>query len=132
MHANERNKNKNQTKPHHIQIDHVFYCSNNAVVSLKPCSDEIQNGFKGLKLKPCKFLKPFFMPCEYDYFCLKTLKHFHFKCLKWFFKIKLLLRFYCKKINHVFYWFSIVFLLKLKLLKQMKIIWTFPMKTASI
>ena len=42
----------------------------------KPCSDERQNGFKGLKLKRCKFLQPFFTPCEHDCFCLKTLKSF--------------------------------------------------------
>ena len=41
----------------------------------KPCSDERQNGFKGLKLKR-KFLQPFFTPCEHDCFCLKTLKSF--------------------------------------------------------
>ena len=39
---------------------------------LKPCSDERQNGFKGLKLKRCKFLQPFFTPCEHDCFCLKV------------------------------------------------------------
>ena len=42
----------------------------------KPCSDERQNGFKGLKLKRCTFLQPFFTPCEHDCFCLKTLKSF--------------------------------------------------------
>ena len=26
MHVNERNQNKNKTKPRHIQIDHAFYC----------------------------------------------------------------------------------------------------------
>ena len=31
---------------------------------------------KGLKLKLCKFLQPFFTPCELDCFCLQTLKHF--------------------------------------------------------
>ena len=44
----------------------------NLLVYLKPCSDERQNGFKGLKLKPYKFLKSFFTPCEHDCFCLKT------------------------------------------------------------
>ena len=48
---------------------------------LKPCSDERQNGFQSLKLKPCKFLQRSFTPCELDCFCLKTLKHFRFKCL---------------------------------------------------
>ena len=48
---------------------------------LKSCSDERQNGFKSLKLKGCKFLQPSFTPCEHDCFCLKTLKHFRFKCL---------------------------------------------------
>ena len=43
------------------------------VFSLKPCSDERQNGFKGLKLKCCKFLQPFLTPCEHDCFCLKTI-----------------------------------------------------------
>ena len=33
---------------------------------LKPCSDERQNSFKGLKLKLCKFLQPFFTLCEHD------------------------------------------------------------------
>ena len=56
-------------------------------MSVKPCSDERQNGLKGLKLKRCKFLQPFFTPCENDCFCLKTLKHFHFKCLRRFLKI---------------------------------------------
>ena len=36
------------------------------------------------------------------------------------------------KINHVFYWFPIVSLLKLKLKKQIKTILTFRMKTTSI
>ena len=54
---------------------------------IKPCSDERQNGFKGLKLKR-KFLQPFLTPCEHDCFCLKTLKHFRFKCLRRFLKIK--------------------------------------------
>ena len=56
--------------------------------SLKPCSDERQNGFKGLKLIRCKFSQPFFTQCEHDCFCLKTLKHFRFKCIKRFLKIK--------------------------------------------
>ena len=61
----------------------------NAVESLvKPCSDERQNGFKSLKLKRCKFLQPSFTPCEHDCFRLKTLKHFRFKCLRRFLKIK--------------------------------------------
>ena len=55
--------------------------------SLKPCSDERQNGFKGLKLIRCKFSQPFFTQCEHDCFCLKTLKHFRFKCIKRFLKI---------------------------------------------
>ena len=38
---------------------------------LKPCSDERQNGFKGLKLKRCKFLQPFFTSCEQDFFVLR-------------------------------------------------------------
>ena len=53
----------------------------NLLISLKPCSDERQNGFKSLKLKR-KFLQPSFTPCEHDCFCLKTLKHFRFKCLR--------------------------------------------------
>ena len=71
-------------------FEHLF----NQVVALqissffKPCSDERQNGFKGLKLKRCKFLQPFLTPCEHDCFCLKTLKHFRFKCLRRFLKIK--------------------------------------------
>ena len=28
--------------------------------TLKPCSDERRNGFKSLKLKPCKFFQPSF------------------------------------------------------------------------
>ena len=55
--------------------------------SFKPCSDERKNGFNGLKLKRYKFLQPFFTPCEHDCFCLKTLKHFRFKCLRRFLKI---------------------------------------------
>ena len=51
---------------------------------LKPCSDERQNGFRGLKVKRCEFLEPFFTLCEHDCFCLKTLKHFRFKCLRGF------------------------------------------------
>ena len=54
------------------------------ILFLKPCSDERQNGFKSLKLKRCKFLQPSFTPCEHDCFCLKTLKHFRFKCLRRF------------------------------------------------
>ena len=54
---------------------------------IKSCSDERQNGFKSLKLKCCKFLQPSFTPCEHDCFCLKTLKHFRFKCLRRFLKI---------------------------------------------
>ena len=82
-------------------------------------------------------LQPSFTPCEHDCFCLKTLKHFRFKCLRRFLYIK-------------FFWFlktvlrtvktslknkprvlliSYCFLLKLKLRKQMKIILTFHMKT---
>ena len=53
----------------------------------KPCSDERQNGFKGLKLKRCKFLQPFFTSCGHDCLCLKTLKYFRFKCLRRFLKI---------------------------------------------
>ena len=48
---------------------------------LKPSSDERKNGFKGLKLKRCKFLQSFFNSCERNCFCLKTLKHFRLKCL---------------------------------------------------
>ena len=33
---------------------------------LKLCSDKRQNSFKGLKLKLCKFLQPFFTSCEHD------------------------------------------------------------------
>ena len=55
--------------------------------ALKLCSNERQNGFKGLKLKRCKFLQPFFTPCEHDCFCLKTLKQLRFKCLRQFLKI---------------------------------------------
>ena len=51
---------------------------------LKSCSDERKNGFKSLKLKRCKLLQPSFTPCEDDCFCLKTLKHFRFKCLRRF------------------------------------------------
>ena len=51
-------------------------------VLFKPCPDERQNGFKGLKLKRCKFLQPFFTLYEHDCICLKTLKHFRFKCLR--------------------------------------------------
>ena len=50
------------------------------ILFLKPSSDERQNGFKSLKLKRYKFLQPSFTPCEHDCFCLKTLKHFRFKC----------------------------------------------------
>ena len=110
---------------------------------IKPCSDERQNGFKGLKLKSCKFLQPFSTPCEHDCFCLKTLKHFCFKCLRWFLKIKFFwflntvlgtLKTSFRKLT-TFFWFPIVFfflLLKLKLQKQMKIILTFCMKTAVV
>ena len=59
--------------------------------AVKLCSDERQNGFKILKLKRCKLLQISFTPCEYDCFCLKTLKHFHFKCLRWFLKINFFL-----------------------------------------
>ena len=52
-----------------------------------PCSDERQKCFKGLKLKPCKFLQPFFTSCEQDCFCPRTVKHFGFKCLRRFLKI---------------------------------------------
>ena len=51
----------------------------------KTCSDERQNGFKGLELNR-KFLQPFFNSREHDCFCLKTLKHL-LKCLRWFLKI---------------------------------------------
>ena len=54
------------------------------ILFLKPSSDERQNGFKSLKLKRYKFLQPSFTPCEHDCFCLKTLKHFRFKCLRRF------------------------------------------------
>ena len=54
---------------------------------VKPCSDERQNGFKSLELKRFKFLQPSFTPCEHDCFCLKTLKHFRFKCLRRFLQI---------------------------------------------
>ena len=78
---------------------------------LKPCSDERQNGFKSLKVR-CNFLQPSFTPCEHDCFCLKTLKHFRFKCLRRFFKINFFFDFLkpfqgllkqVSKINHVFY-----------------------------
>ena len=49
---------------------------------VKSFSDESQNGFKGLKLKSFKFLKPFAISCEQDCFCLKALKFFLFKCLR--------------------------------------------------
>ena len=55
---------------------------------VKPGSDERQNGFKSLELKRFKFLQPSFTPCEHDCFCLKTLKHFRFKCLRRFLQIK--------------------------------------------
>ena len=85
----------------------------------KPCSDERQNGFKSLKLKR-KFLQPSFTPCEHDCFCLKTLKHFRFKCLRRFLKINFFLFLETVlrtlktslKINHVFYWFPIVFFIE--------------------
>ena len=59
---------------------------------LKPSSDERQNGDKmkdkkSSKLKRCKFLQPFFTPREHDCFYLTTLKHFCFKCFRWFLKI---------------------------------------------
>ena len=63
----------------------------NQCIIFKPCSGERQNGFKSLKLKRCKFLWPSFTPCEHGCFCLKTLKHFRFKCLRRFLKIKLFL-----------------------------------------
>ena len=50
---------------------------------------QMKDGFKSLKLKRCKFLQPFFTPFEHDCFCLKTLKHFRFKYLRRFLKIKL-------------------------------------------
>ena len=67
-----------------------MFCSQDiqVFVFLMPCSDKRQNGFKGLKLKRYKFLQPFLTQCEHDYFCLETLKHFHFNCLRWFLKIK--------------------------------------------
>ena len=43
---------------------------------IKLYSDERRNGCKGLTLKHCKFLQPFFTSCEHDCFCLKTLNHF--------------------------------------------------------
>ena len=61
----------------------LFKCSKTIrkiIILLKPCSDEKQNGLKSLKLKRCKFLPPYFTPCENDCFCLKTLIHFRFKC----------------------------------------------------
>ena len=66
-------------------------------VFIKPCSDERQNGFKGLKLKHFKFLQPIFTSCEEDCLCFKTLKQFRFKFLRrflknrffWFFKTAL-------------------------------------------
>ena len=60
-------------------------------LTLKPFSDERQNGFKSLNLsnlKRYKFLQPSFTPCKHDSFCLRTLKHFRFKCLRRFLKIK--------------------------------------------
>ena len=60
-------------------------------VNIKPCLDERQNGFKGLKLQRWKFLQPFSTPYEHDCFCRKTLKHFRFKCLRRFLKIKFFL-----------------------------------------
>ena len=63
----------------------------NQCIIFKPCSGERQNGFKSLKLKRCKFLWPSFTPCEHGCFCLKTLKHFRFKCIGRFLKIKLFL-----------------------------------------
>ena len=33
---------------------------------LNPCWYERQNSFKGLKLKRCKLLQPFFTSCEHD------------------------------------------------------------------
>ena len=69
-------------------LDIVQYvCCNCFLSKVNPCSDERQNGFKSLKLKR-KFLQPSFTPCEHDWFCHKTLKHFRFKCLRWFLKIK--------------------------------------------
>ena len=57
-------------------------------LAVNPCSDERQNGFKNLKLKRYKFLQPSFTPCGHVCFCLKTLKHFRFKCFRRFLKIK--------------------------------------------
>ena len=105
---------------------------------LKPCSGERQNGFKSLKLKRCMFLQPFFTPCEHDCFFLKTLKHFRFKYLRRFLKIKFFwflktvfrtLKTSFKKLTSCSIDFLLFFLLKLKLWKQMKIILTFRMKT---
>ena len=45
--------------------------ANSASSIFNPCSDERQNGFKGLKLKRCKFLQPFFTSCEQDFFVLR-------------------------------------------------------------
>ena len=50
-----------------------------------------QNGFKGVKLKSCLFLQLFFTSCEHDCFCLRTLKHFRFKCLRQCLKIIILI-----------------------------------------
>ena len=108
---------------------------------IKPCSDERQSGFNGLKLKSCKFLQPFSTPCEHDCFCLKTLKRFCFKCLRWFLKIKFFwflktvlgtLKTSFKKLTTCSFDFLLFFLLKLKLQKQMKIILTFWMKTTVV
>ena len=82
-------------KPHQERfIDKTFSRKCKFVVNflwllktLKPCSDERQNGLKSLKLKRCKFLQPSFIQCEHDCFCLKRLKHFRFKCLRRFLKI---------------------------------------------
>ena len=55
-----------------------IFLSNCILDSFKPCSDERQNGFKGLKLKRCTFLEPFLTSCERDSFCPKTLQKISF------------------------------------------------------
>ena len=94
-------------------------------VFLMPCSDERQNGFKGLKIKR-KFLQPFLTQCEHDCFCLETLKYFRFNCLRRFLKIKIFwflktvlrtLKKSFKKITRCSTDFLLFFWLKLKIIK---------------
>ena len=70
-----------------VSIDPIENRNTYLDLFIKSCSDERQNGFKFLKLKHWKFLQWLFISCEHDCFCLKTLKHFLFKCLKRFLKI---------------------------------------------